>query len=182
MKTTILATITTSLCLMASPAALAQFNSGSTGVDGALNVTTNTTLDLPPNGIFNFTTINVASGATLTFNRNVFNTPVYLLATGDVVIAGDISVNAVGRLGGPGGFDGGFAAFANFPAGDGQGPGGGKANISGGQYGVFAFGVQNSTNLYGNTLLSPLIGGSGGAGSGPVPGGGGGGAILVASN
>src|SRR6266550_4350883 len=103
MKTTILATITTSLCLMASPAALAQFNSGSTGADGALNMTTNTTLDLPPNGIFNFTTINVASGATLSFNRNIFNTPAYLLATGDVIIDGTIDVSGSGSVEGAGG-------------------------------------------------------------------------------
>src|SRR5438034_755803 len=124
MKPNTLATITMGLCLAAAPTALAQFSSGSTGADGALNVTTNTTLDLPPNGIYNFTTINVASGATLAFKRNLLNTPVYLLATGDVAINGVIDVSASDQHGGPGGFDGGFAAFANFPAGDGQGPGG----------------------------------------------------------
>src|SRR5207249_4640078 len=119
MKPNTLATITIGVCLAAAPTALAQFSSGSTGADGALVVTNNLTLDLPTNGVFNFTTINIASGAALKFNRNVLNTPVYLLATGDVVVNGSISVNASGQNGGPGGFDGGFGAFAGFPAGDG---------------------------------------------------------------
>ena len=50
---------------------------------------------------------------------------------------------------------------------------------------AFAFvgGGGSNTNVYGNTLLSPLIGGSGGAGDNFYSwgGGGGGGAILVAS-
>ena len=62
------------------------FSSGSTGADGALDVTTDTTLDLPPNGTFNYTTVNVAAGVTLRFNRNALNTPVYLLATGDITM------------------------------------------------------------------------------------------------
>lgn len=56
------------------------FTSGSTGAYGEMNITANTTLALPPDGIFHCTTINVASGATLRFNRNALNTPVYLLA------------------------------------------------------------------------------------------------------
>src|SRR5881296_335327 len=124
MKPTARAKIMMGLCLLlGSPATQAQFSSGSTGADGALNVTSNTTLDLPPDGIFNFTTINVASGATLTFKRNALNTPVYLLASGDVVITGTIDVSGGNRsgiafccgaspgLGGPGGFDGGFGEF-----------------------------------------------------------------------
>src|SRR6266404_5987633 len=109
MKPTTLATFTMGLYLAASPTALAQFSSGSTGADGPLNVTSNMTLNLPANGIFNLTTINVASGATLTFNRNVLNTPVYLLATSNVTITGTIDVSGKtvtfgkGGEGGPGG-------------------------------------------------------------------------------
>lgn len=51
-------------------AALAQFDSGSNGSYGTLNITENTTLDLPPDGVFHCTTINVNSGRTLRFNRN----------------------------------------------------------------------------------------------------------------
>src|ERR1051325_5158788 len=83
--------LATLIAATTASAALAQpFDTGSTGADGALNVTSNTTLNLPANGIFNFTTINVAAGATLTFNRNPLNTPVHLLATSNVTINGTI--------------------------------------------------------------------------------------------
>jgi hypothetical protein len=179
------------LCVITPLGALAQFSSGSTGTDGALVVTNDLTLNLPTNGIFNFTTITISNGATLRFNRNLLNTPAYLLATGDVLIAGSVNVSGGNRngaapgLGGPGGFDGGFGGFQGFPAGDGQGPGGGKnANDMFGA--AHAFTANANTNIYGNTLLSPLVGGSGGAAVDPAGerrgGGGGGGAILIASS
>jgi hypothetical protein len=178
MQTTALVAIIT---VMTSLNLMAQFNPGSTGTNGPLNVTSNMTLDLPPDGIFNFTTITVTSGRTLTFNPNALNTPIYLLATGDVLIDGTIAVNgtpptgSIPGAGGPGGFAGGFGGQPlNVTAGDGAGPGGGKGSAALGSYG---------TN-YGNALLVPLIGGSGGAGrdGSPGPGGsGGGGAILIAS-
>jgi hypothetical protein len=174
----------------------AAFDSGSTGAYGAMNITSNTTLNLPPDGIFHCTTITVGPGATLTFSNNVMNTPVYLLATGDVTIQGTIDVSghtpvgdSPGR-GGPGGFDGGrerSTLVGLDTAGDGCGPGGGKANVSCGVYGTQLTASQGpNTNVYGNLLLVPLIGGSGGGGLDDPPwngaGGGGGGAILVASN
>ena len=164
--------------LLGMVALAAPFDCGSTGAYGAMNISNNTTLQLPTDGIFNCTTITVASGATLTFSKNSFNTPVYLLATGDVVINGTIDVSAIGRIGGPGGFDGGYGGmyFSTSPtAGDGYGPGGGKGSQA---IGTFA-------GTYGNQLLVPLIGGSGAAGndgSPGSPGGGGGGAVLIASN
>ncbi len=91
----------------------------STGADGPLHVTVNQTLVLPPDGIFNFTTITIDAPfaqltGVLTFERNAANTPVFLRATGDVVINGTINVSAplytvaLGRqVGGPGGGDGG---------------------------------------------------------------------------
>src|SRR6266849_4340061 len=69
------------------------FNSGSTGSNGTLNVTNDTTLDLPPDGILHYTTITISAGATLRFNRNPANTPVYLLALSDATIAGTIDVS-----------------------------------------------------------------------------------------
>ena len=171
------------------------FDSGSTGADLALNVTTNTTLDLPANGVFNFTTITVASGATLRFTPNTLNTPVYLLATGDVTINGTIDVSGalasspLGGAAGPGGFAGGNPANGGLPAGDGYGPGAGRAGDAGG---AAAFGSPaepsygspgtNHGAVYGSALLIPLVGGSGGSGSGPWGGTGGGGAILIASS
>jgi hypothetical protein len=180
------------------------FSSGSTGADGALNVAANTTLDLPPSGIFNYTTINVAAGATLRFNRNALNTPVFLLATGDITIAGTINVSGdvglssppVGAAGGPGGFDGGMPGFINVQPGAGYGPGAGRgggaynsgvANAGSASYGGSASGLgsTNHGSVYGSPLLVPILGGSGGGGSTGSPGiggGGGGGAILLASN
>lgn len=84
------------LLLLASGMSTAQgqvFDFGSDGTFGAIDITVDTTLDMPPDGIFNATTINVASGATLKFNRNALNTPVYLLATGDITIDGTIDVS-----------------------------------------------------------------------------------------
>src|ERR1035438_919403 len=84
------------------------FSSGSTGADGALNVTSDTvTVPLPASGVFNYTTVNVAAGATLQFTNNLANTPVIMLAQGDVNIAGTINISANGQYPGPGGFDGG---------------------------------------------------------------------------
>jgi hypothetical protein len=184
------------LCLLPVTQGLSQaFTSGSTGADGALIVTNAVTLNLPPTGVFNFTTISVSAAGTLSFNTNALNTPVYLLATGDVNIAGTVDVSGLpssGTLpgsGGPGGFEGGYGGYgfgATTQGGDGKGPGGGKyayANFrASGAFG--SAGYQNPA-VYGNVLLYPLIGGSGGTGNSGGPGaggGGGGGAILIASN
>ena len=176
------------------------FDSGSNGTLDALNVTSNTTLELPPDGIFNYTTIHVESNATLTFERNELNTPVYLLATGDVVIDGTIDVsgqapigNVAGGLGGPGGFDGGAAGSVDTDGGAGQGPGGGRPGVIGGEEGGGGAYATRGTHgideldgeIYGTPLLIPLVGGSGGGGHSGTSfygGGGGGGAILIASN
>jgi hypothetical protein len=174
------------------------FSSGSTGSLGAFNPTSNTTVTLPPDGVLNYTTITVPSGVTVTFARNAANTPVAMLATGDVVISGTISVNGAngapasisiavnaGGLGGPGGFAGGQSGSlgqTNHAASAGQGPGGGTpvsgcSSSNDGTYGAPTSFVS----------LIPLFGGSGGAGSagdtsvsGPS-GAGGGGAIVIAS-
>ena len=151
------------IALGAGSAFAQTFNSGSTGADGAFNPTTNTTLTLPPDGVFNFTTINIPAGVTVTFTRNAANTPVTMLATGNVTIAGTVNINGSnggpallgatvvgtnGGAGGPGGFDGGTGATSLPPAsaGSGLGPGGGGGGpyfptplpLSGGGGGGFA--------------------------------------------
>src|ERR1041385_564027 len=55
----------------------APFNSGSTGAYGPMNITSNTTLAMPADGIFHCTTIDITNGATLLFTKNALNTPVY---------------------------------------------------------------------------------------------------------
>src|SRR6218665_1851481 len=135
----------------------ATFDSGSTGADGSLNVTVNTEIVLPPSGVLNYTSINIPAGVPVTFRKNVTNTPLYLLASGSVTIAGPISIQgAHGRatgtygdgalgddgipgVGGPGGHDGGrggrqdAASTAEIiRAGPGLGPGGGLGGKEGG--------------------------------------------------
>src|SRR5262245_34244157 len=129
----------TLVCLVITSVALTAngqtLNSGSTGADGplvigptmtlppGLNVRIETAgvfiqLREPPNHIFNFTTVTIAEGYKVWFVPNRANTPVYILATGDVKIDGYISVDptsfspfgsVVSAKGGPGGFSGGMA-------------------------------------------------------------------------
>jgi hypothetical protein len=192
--------------LMWGTTAYATFVSGSTGALGAFNPTANTVVALPTDGVLNYTTINVPAGVTVSFQQNATDTPVYMLATGDVVIAGTISVNGsngtstIPGSGGPGGFGGGYGGANSVDGGKGLGPGGGCAgsytsshNGCGGSFSMIGNGGYNSTPdasgvTYGNARLLPLIGGSGGGGgSGSTsysgsPGGGGGGAIVIASS
>ncbi|MGR9106624.1 MAG: hypothetical protein ACU843_06790 [Gammaproteobacteria bacterium] len=132
------------VCSFCSPAL--AFDSTSTGVDGTFNPPVDTVRQLPPDGIFNFTSIDIPAGVTVQFQKNTANTPVTLLVSGDVNIAGRIVLNggsstpggAAGNgnlgddgipgTGGPGGFDGGRGGEADSRGGDGLGPG---AGISG---------------------------------------------------
>lgn len=178
------------------------FSSGSNGTLGAFAPGANATVVVPSDGVLNYTTITVPAGVTVSFTPNAANTPVTMLATGDVSIAGTVNLDGTkstccivspgfvpGKPGGPGGFAGGaggMGGLVNTFGSPGLGPGGGlpvTTNTSA-QYG--AYGAPN-------TFMSflPLFGGSGGAGSpqfnssGTIfagePGAGGGGAIVVAS-
>lgn len=143
-----------------------NFSSGSTGVDGALNLTTGSCqrqVQLPESGVLNYTTITIPINCGLSFRPNFRNTPTILLAQGDVTIAGVISVDASGQVPGPGGFYGGAINQNGF------GPGGGTSGFVEGRW-------------VGSLSLVPIIGGSGGFGQGGFPGGGGGGAITIASS
>jgi len=139
--------------------------------------------------------------------------PLVVAAEGAVTILGRIDAGAHGEAGGSGGFDGGA------PGEDGAGDGGGRVGVleqgcspfcasggGGGGFGgrggdggavVWALGDESGTVagglggiVYGEASLSPLVGGSGGAGGTlseedrpeiPGPGGGGGGAIQLVS-
>jgi hypothetical protein len=188
------------------PALAQTFSSGSTGADGAFTPTASVTLTLPGNGVFNFTSVTIPPGVTVRFTRNVANTPVTLLATGNVSIAGtlDVSASSGGNvvngtflgsnagIGGSGGFDGGNGAngVASTIGGAGLGPGGGGSGAGAGF--ATAGGIVSATGApgapYGNAELLPLIGGSGGGGgdaalgSTSAGGGGGGGAIVIAAS
>lgn len=189
MKKLIIVLSASIILLICGIASAGQFVSGSTGADGPFNPAADIELQLPPDGVFNYTTVNIPSYVTVTFKKNAANTPVYILATGDVTIAGTIHVDGtagngiIAGKGGTGGFDGGFGGTQNVFGGKGIGPGGGtpSANdITGGNGGAFA-------GSYGNDRILPLIGGSGGGGGyggswAGGAGGGGGGAILIASS
>ncbi|MFO0699954.1 MAG: hypothetical protein U0236_12045 [Nitrospira sp.] len=196
------------------------FTSGSTGALGIFNPPTQVppgttvngstvTVPLPVDGVLHFTTVTVNSGVTVDFASNARNTPVTLLATGDMTITGIVSVTGksggqssttgllrnVGGVGGPGAFTGGNGQSREqgILASAGQGPGGGAPgsfNPSGSANGTSAtYGAGVSFES-----LIPLLGGSGGGGGGawlsagastPTSGGGGGGgggAIVIASS
>lgn len=194
--------------LVVTKAHAQNFDSGSDGSDGAFVMSSDTTLDVPADGKFNFTTVTITGGS-LRFRRNALNTPVFILATGDISISnanvladGDKGTSSppAGGPGGPGGFDGGEPGVQSIPPGAGHGPGGGAggdanaggtANTSAGAAAYGSVSSQPSTSdgrVYGSPLLVPIVGGSGGGGglgSGTTPGiggAGGGGAILMASN
>ncbi len=186
------------------PLSAQTFSSGSTGVDGAFAPTANTAVVLPPDGVLNFTTVNIPAGVTVLFTPNAANTPVTILATGDVTIAGTIGLN--GGAGTPSSATGptlnvgGAAVHGGFPGGNGGARGGG-AGPSAGQ-GIGGGVIGNSTNFrltngtYGAStafvLLLPLFGGSGGGGGAAflqsgtsfsgASGGGGGAAMVIASS
>ena len=93
----------------------------SDGSDGAFNPLVSQTIildDVAPDGIFNFTSINIPTDVTIRFQRNSLNTAVVFGATSDVVINGSINLSTTGRLGGAGGGDGGIAS--NIGNGDGS--------------------------------------------------------------
>ena len=180
------------------PIAAQTFSSGSNGSDGPLDLTTPGTVtfdpktlvpprDLDGDGIYHFTTINIATGVTVKFRGDIINSPVVWLAQGAVQING--TIDASGQNGfaatsttqrtftipGPGGFGGGYPAIGSNPPGPGLGPAGGAISGCEGWSNV-AF----NGGFTGNQFVVPLIGGSGGGGNGPTAGGAGGGAILVA--
>lgn len=196
------------------PAFPQAFSSGSTGSDGALSFTTPGTvvfdpvaLGLNPAGdnIFNFTTINIGAGVTVQLKASKLREkPVVWLASDVVNIAGTLDLSGAAGYAstasptlrvpsepGPGGYPGGVGSTDSSPAQPGAGPGGGTivAGFAGcGGYATVGTCLdQSGGNVYGNALLVPLRGGSGGAG-GPVTGGfgagggAGGGAIQIVSS
>lgn len=180
------------------------FRSGSDESYGEIHITESTTLAIPPDGIFHATTITIEPSGHLEFEPNELNTPVYLLATGDVFIEGTISVSGqnatafAGGAGGPGGYGGGHPGAEGTLPGPGFGPGAGLPAVDARETGSGSYGTrfrdERPTDgiVYGGPLLVPMVGGSGGAGrsftstpqgnNASWGGGGGGGAILIASD
>ena len=86
------------LMLALAPGLALGFSSGSTGADGAFTPTVNTSVQVPPSGILNYTTVSIPTGVTVTYLKNTANTPVVILASGDVTIAGSLNVSGTNGL------------------------------------------------------------------------------------
>lgn len=195
------------LLVVMTPAALAQpYSSGSDGSLGALSATAleTTVVPLPPDGVLHYTTVNIPEGATVIFQANADNTPVLLLATGDINIAGTLSVagkngasiasnadlSALGGLAGPGGSDGGHWGTGGGWAGGGPGGGSGFNDSFGAPGGASLINDGPATvcsNRAGDVAYAkpgwiPYHGGSGGGAAGSYAGGGGGGGVTLASS
>jgi len=174
----------------------------SDGSDGPFAPGGNITLDLPEDGVFNFTTIHIPAGVTVRFNRNAGNTPAFLGATGDIVVNGAIEVSAAGRVGGVGAGDGGVRGTGNQAGTDGGGPAfgsGGAAFCAAGGGGMATEGLRAIRHTGSNAapggpaipLPLPAAAGSGGGGGGGWvlfgvdlnggDGGGGGGGVILCS-
>jgi hypothetical protein len=147
-----------------------SFNSGSTGADGALVLTTPGTITFDPktfnpplnpsgDNIYHFTNIHVGSGVTLRLSSKSLRGPVFWLSQGPVWIDGKIDLEGADgsvtpSIAGAGGFSGGAVRKLGY------GPAGYVPNI----------------------FLVPLLGGRGGDGGEILGGGAGGGALLIASS
>jgi len=177
------------------------------GSDGALNITSNTVIDLslavtgvwtntsgsPGKGIydptqwavvFKYSSVNIASNTTVTFLNNPTHAPVVWLVNDNVTINGELNLDGQPPQSGQGvNLDGaepgpgGFRGGAASSAFPGNSSGFGPGG--GGGNGLY------SGYPYGTTNIIPLIGGSGGGGfadglNRQWTGAGGGGAILIA--
>ena len=157
--------------LMAICVARAQsFNSGSTGADGALALTTPGTVVFDPrtfnpplnpagDRVYQFTSIYIAAGVTLKLSSKALSGPVFWLSQGPVQIDGTVDLD---------GEDG--ARVPSVPGAGGY-PGGAVGNQG-----------YRPEGFIGNIFLVPLVGGDGGDGSDSQGGGAGGGALLIASS
>ena len=191
--------------------ASAQLNVPSDGSDGALNITTNTVIDLSlattgvwsqdnstnaGNGVydggkwavvFKYSSINIAANVAVRFLNHPTHAPVVWLVQSNATIAGNVIL------------DGGFLVTANpaHLAPTEPGPGGfrgGALGAAGGGAGYGPGGINGGSGVasaygsgYGNPQALPLMGGSGcgantwGGNYGPFAGPSGAGAILIAA-
>ena len=176
------------LLLVAFAASAAISVPGADGSDGALNITVDTEIDLSQavDGtwddensanagqgvydaekwavIFKYSSVYVATDATITFKNHPSRAPVVWLVDGNVTIDGTVSLDGEDWVRppllsqpGPGGFRGGLGLYAaaNMGAGGGLGPEGGPPGRYGGRGG--GRGLDSPTAV-------PLVGGCGGGG------------------
>jgi hypothetical protein len=160
----------------------------SDGSLGALNPTGSQVINLDnvaPDGVLNYTTIDIPPGVTISFNANASNTPVFMAATGLVVIDGIVEVSAghFSTAAGPGGGAGGLAGSGASAGSDGSGPAPGEGGLgstglgnAGGGGGMASPGLVATSRsggapAAGGPAISPIpllpdIAGGGGSGGG----------------
>jgi hypothetical protein len=158
----------------------AQVNTGSNGSDGALNPTGNTVINMAshPDGIYQYTSVNIPANVIVTFTPNVKNTPVVWLVQGNCSISGTVDISGQDA---PGSVQPGFGGPGGGRGGNGGPQATSGAGPSGGSVGTLNNIGGNASYSYANAFLVPLLGGSGGGGSlGYGAGGGGSGSILIA--
>lgn len=147
-----------------------DLNSGSTGADRALFLTTPGVVQFDPrafdpplnpsgDNIYHFTSIYIGSGVRLKLSSRALTGPVFWLAQGPVQIDGTIDLDGADgqrtpALAGAGGYPGGAAGHPGY----------------------------RPEGFIGNVFLVPLVGGAGGDGGETQGGGAGGGALLIASS
>jgi hypothetical protein len=147
-----------------------------------------------PYNVFNFTSVTIPAGVTITFSSAYDNAPVYWLVQGNVDVEGTLSLNGANganqtmdvdvrlpALAGSGGYDGGVGG--NTTTGQSATSGGGPGGSGPFTWGQCGGGGTSTSNQY----LIPLIGGSGSGGANTTGmfgygGGAGGGAILIATS
>jgi hypothetical protein len=166
----------------------------SDGSDGVFQPTSSMTINLntvAPDGVFNFTDINIPAGVTIRFTNNSANTPVFFAATGNVVIDGTIDVSAghFNGVPGPGGYAGGAGGDpgSGFDGGGLGGGGGGPASSARGNAGGGGGFATPGLTATSRTGVNPGAGGSAigvssmepGLNGGGGNGGGGGGSGLL---
>lgn len=134
------------------------------GSDGALAVTSGTTT-LTTDKIWQYTSISVSAGATLTIGGAADNLPLSLLCTGNVQIDGTINLAGKGMAGGsgsPAAIGGVGTAGAGF-VGFGAGGGGGEGKINDSDVGNAGGNASGYTGGPGGTGTSGYDGGAGGS-------------------
>lgn len=178
-KSKLFAIVLAAASIVAVPA-MAQFDSGSicgtapSDPDclGDVTYSVDTVIPLPPDGILQYGSLTVDTGVTVRFTPNTVNTPVFILASGDVTLNGSLSVSAPAPDTPGGAPSAGSAGDGNY--GDDGIPGnGGPGGFRGGEGGLGgAFG--GAAGSQGGSGLGPG-GGEGGNGSTSIYRSGGGG-------